>query len=156
MLLARRPNFTNLFGELNRSRNDFDRLIDTFFHSQGVPTVEGIQNPDFIPQLDIVETENKYILNLEVPGINEEDINISVEDDILCITGTKSKETTEEKDEVHISERYYGSFRREVTLPQKANTDEVDASYNKGVLKISIEKKEEEKPKKKLIEIKKT
>jgi len=155
MLLTRRPNFTNLYGELSRSRNEFEGLFDQLFHSKGIPTINGVAKPDFVPHLDATEKENEYVLQLEVPGIDEKDIKISIEDDVLCITGEKNKENTEENDEVHLSERYYGSFRREITLPQKANTDKVEANYNKGVLKISIEKKEEEKPKKKVIEIKK-
>jgi len=106
----------------------------------------------FIPKIDILEDDTKVYLSAEIPGIAKEDIKLSVNDQgVLVIKGEKKKEFKGNDKEGEISliraERIYGEFTRSFSLPDNVNTESIKANFNNGVLCISIDKKEPEKPK---------
>ena len=104
----------------------------------------------FVPAVDVYEDEKKVVLKLEVPGIEEKDLDVSVENNTLTVKGERKfeKEEKEEKEEnFHRIERRYGSFYRAFTLPSTVDTEAVAASYNAGVLKLELKKKPEAQPK---------
>ena len=101
----------------------------------------------FVPPVDVYEDEQNLILKLEVPGVNEEDLNVSVENDTLTIQGERKFEKEEKEENFHRIERRYGSFTRTFKLPNTVDTDKVEAGYEKGILKISLAKRAEAKPK---------
>jgi HSP20 family protein len=105
-----------------------------------------------MPAMDVFETEGAIVAKLELPGIEPGDVEVSVEDSTLTVSGKRelSSETNEEN--YHRVERRYGSFTRAITLPQTADVEKVSASFDKGVLTIEVGKTERSKPKK--IEIK--
>jgi HSP20 family protein len=101
----------------------------------------------FVPAVDIYEDAQKVVLKLEVPGIEEKDLDIRVENNTLTVKGERKFEKEEKEENFHRIERRYGSFYRAFTLPSTVNTENVQASYNAGVLKLELAKKAEAQPK---------
>ncbi len=101
----------------------------------------------FVPAVDIYEDAQKVTLKLEVPGIDQKDLDIRVENNTLTVKGERKFEKDEKEENFHRIERRYGSFYRAFTLPSTVNTEDVHASYNAGVLKLELAKKPEAQPK---------
>jgi HSP20 family protein len=99
------------------------------------------------PAIDVSEDEDKYVVTAEIPGTKREDVTVEVKDDVLSIRGEKKSEREEKKEHVRWSERTYGSFVRSFQLPPNANGDRIAASFQNGVLRLEIPKREEAKPK---------
>jgi HSP20 family protein len=101
----------------------------------------------FVPAVDVYEDEKKVMLKLEVPGIDEKDLDVSVENNVLTVKGERKFEKEEKEENFHRIERRYGSFYRAFTLPSTVDTEHVQASYSAGVLKLELLKKPEAQPK---------
>jgi len=101
----------------------------------------------FVPAVDIYEDPQKVVLKLEVPGIEEKDLDIRVENNTLTVKGERKFEKEEKEENFHRIERRYGSFYRAFTLPSTVDTEGVAATYNAGVLKLELKKKAEAQPK---------
>jgi HSP20 family protein len=101
----------------------------------------------FVPAVDIYEDPQKVVLKLEVPGIEEKDLDVRVENRTLTVKGERKFEAEEKEQNFHRIERRYGSFYRTFTLPSTVDTENVAASYNAGVLKLELKKKPEAQPK---------
>lgn len=101
----------------------------------------------WLPPLDVQEDKDNYTVRVEVPGLKREDIEVSLEDSVLTISGERKTETPAEGTEVHRQERFYGKFSRSITLPTGVATDKVKASYKDGILTVTLAKAEEAKPK---------
>ena len=97
----------------------------------------------FVPAVDVYEDEKKVVLKLEVPGIEEKDLDVSVENNTLTVKGERKFEAEEKEENFHRIERRYGSFYRAFTLPSTVDTEHVQANYNAGVLKLELLKKPE-------------
>jgi HSP20 family protein len=109
----------------------------------------------WVPAIDIVESAKEFTLTAELPGIDQKDIDVSVEDGMLTIRGEKTEEKKEEEDKkVYLYERTYGSFQRSFALPPMVDGANVAAEFEKGVLKIHLPKSLDAKPKGKKVEIK--
>ena len=98
--------------------------------------------------MDVYETEDKIVAKLELPGIEPANVDVSVEDSTLTISGTREFSDEVKEESYHRVERRYGSFTRAITLPQTVDTENVDANFDKGVLTIEVAKVEKAKPKK--------
>jgi HSP20 family protein len=101
----------------------------------------------FVPAVDIYEDPQKVMLKLEVPGIDQKDLDVRIEDHTLTVKGERKFESEEKEQNFHRIERRYGSFYRAFTLPNTVDTENVAASYNAGVLKLELKKKPEAQPK---------
>ncbi|MBL7212296.1 MAG: Hsp20/alpha crystallin family protein [Desulfobacteraceae bacterium] len=106
----------------------------------------------WVPAFDISETENEYVVTAELPGIDAKDIDVTLSDGVLTVKGEKKQEKEDNGESYHRVERSYGSFQRSFRIPEKVETETVDAAYKDGVLKLTLKKAEETKPKK--IEVK--
>jgi HSP20 family protein len=126
----------NLQGQMNRLFQDFGRGSD-----------ELLTSGTFVPLVDIYEDEHSVSLRLEVPGMQEKDIEVSLENNTLTVRGERKFEKEEKEENFHRIERRYGSFSRSFTLPNTVDTDKVEANYENGVLKIKLAKRAEAKPK---------
>ncbi len=104
------------------------------------------------PSADVTEDENEYVIRMDIPGMEKKDIKVNFQDDRLTVTGERRKEEKEEKKDFIRRERYYGSFYRAFTLPEKIKDEKINASFKDGVLKLSVQKAEAVKPK--MIEVK--
>jgi HSP20 family protein len=108
---------------------------------------DSLTTSSFAPAVDVYEDEHKLTLKIEVPGINEQDIDVRVENNTLTVHGERKIEKEEKEENYRRVERQYGRFTRTFTLPQIVDSENVSASYDKGVLNISLPKKAEAKPK---------
>jgi HSP20 family protein len=129
-----RPGLVGL-GRLSDLQDELDRLF-------------GSPSEAWAPALDVREDKNNFIVRTEVPGLKREDIDVSLQDGALVISGERKIEKVEEDVEVHRQERYYGKFQRALSLPEPVVADKVKAEYKDGVLTITLPKTEEAKPKK--------
>ena len=100
------------------------------------------------PAIDVVEEEDKFSVKVELPGVKEEDVNVSIVGDTLTIQGEKKAESEIKRKGYYYSETSYGSFSRSITIPSTIDTGKIEANYDKGVLEISLPKAPEVKPKK--------
>ena len=126
-----------------------DRINRVFrdSYSSGASQDDSLTTSSFAPAVDVYEDEHKVSLKIEVPGIDEKDIDVRVENNTLTVHGERKIEKEEKEENYRRVERQYGSFTRTFTLPQTVDTEHVSANYDKGVLKITLPKKAEAKPK---------
>ena len=124
-------------GDLSPFRTDMDRLWNRFM---GETSPGGAFTAEWLPSVDISETQNDFVVKAELPGMDAEDVNVSISGDILTIKGEKNKEEEEKDEHYHYMERYYGSFQRSFQLPSGVQGDNVEASFEKGVLKVTLPK----------------
>ena len=108
---------------------------------------EALTTTAFAPPVDVYEDEHNVTLKIEVPGIDEKDIDVRIENNTLTVHGERKFEKEEKEENYRRVERQYGSFTRTFSLPNTVNHDNVQADYDKGVLKIKLAKKAEAKPK---------
>lgn len=106
----------------------------------------------WVPPLDVFETGDKLVVKVELPGIEPEAVEVSVEDSTLTVSGSREFQHETEEQNYHRIERRYGAFSRSLRLPQTADAERVDARFDRGVLTIEVPKREEAKPRR--IEIK--
>src|ERR1017187_1274482 len=131
------------FREFSSLQDRMNRLVrDSFGDGQ-----EALATTSFAPAVDVYEDEHSVTLKIEVPGIQEKDIDVRIENNTLTVHGERKYEEEEKEENYRRIERQYGSFTRSFTLPNTVNHDNVQADYDKGVLKIKLEKKAEAKPK---------
>lgn len=159
MFLVKRNNTPNTLRLLDTFRKDMtlmDRLFDEFSHFHGFPTVGGLETPDFSPSLEIVEKDKSFEGKLELPGMTEKDVEISIDDNILTIKGEKKREMKEEGEDYVVEEISYGSFRRELPVPTNVDPEGIKAAFKDGILTLSLPKIEEKKKETKKIAINKS
>ena len=99
------------------------------------------------PALDVQEDKDKFTIRVELPGLKRENIEVSLQDGALVVSGERRAEKIEEGVEIHRQERFYGKFQRALTLPAPVAADKVKAAYKDGVLTVTLPKAEEAKPK---------
>ena len=122
-----------------------DRLNRLFRESQSPE--EALTTSSFAPPVDVYEDEHNVSLKIEVPGIDEKDIDVRIENNVLTVHGERKLEKEEKEENFRRVERQYGSFTRTFTLPTTVDAEKVSANYDKGILKIALPKKAEAKPK---------
>src|SRR5258708_6770090 len=132
------------FSTMQDRMNRMNRLFRESY-SPEVPE-EALTTPSYAPQVDIYEDEHNITLKLEVPGIDEKDIDVSIQNNTLTVHGERKIEKEEKEENFRRVERQYGGFTRSFTLPSSVDPGQVSASCDKGVLKISLAKKAEAKP----------
>ena len=138
-------------GELSSLQNDMNRLFNTFFDT--TTTGNGATPRRWVPAMDLVETDDHFVLKADLPGLSEDDVHIDVEDDVLTVSGERKAEHEDKREGYVRVERSYGSFRRSLTLPEGIDADAVQATFENGVLEVRIPKPEERKPRKVAIQV---
>ena len=103
---------------------------------------------DLSPRIDISETDNEYKIEAELPGINQKEIDVKIDNNILTIKGKKEDVKEEKEKNYHLRERYYGAFQRSISLPNNIEPEKIKASFENGVLNISVPKSDKRAPKK--------
>ena len=141
----------NFLPTLRRGTNDwmatphwsmFDKLFDEF----GLANRE--ENKEWLPSVDVSETEDHVVVRAEVPGMDKKDIDITLSNGLLTIRGEKKMEKKEEKENYRFVESRYGSFSRSLRVPEGVEAEKIEANYKDGVLKVTIPKGESEKSRK--------
>ena len=131
--------------EFSSIQDRMNRLFRESYGSEG--REEALSNTAFAPPVDVYEDEHNVTLKIEVPGIEEKDIDVRIENNTLTVHGERKFEKEEKEENYRRVERQYGSFTRTFTLPTTVDQESVQANYDKGVLKIKLAKKAEAKPK---------
>jgi len=119
-------------------QREMNRLLEGFFGPEA-PWGDG----EWSPRMDVSETESDIVVKAEIPGLDKDDIKVSLSGDVLTMSGEKKDERKEEKGNYRLLERRYGSFKRSVTLPSAVDPDRAQAEFRKGVLTITLPKTEE-------------
>ncbi|MGE5735006.1 MAG: Hsp20/alpha crystallin family protein [Acidobacteriota bacterium] len=133
------------FREFTTLQDRMNRLFQDSYGNQG--REEALATSSFAPAVDVYEDEHKITLKIEVPGIDEKDIDIRVENNLLTVHGERKFEKEEKEENYRRVERQYGSFTRSFNLPNTVDAENISADYDRGVLKVQLAKKAEAKPK---------
>lgn len=129
--------------------NVFNRTLEELFGELARPGYEGQESTrPWQPPVDIVETEQAYEVRAELPGVQKDDVQLSVENNVLTLTGERKLEKDVNKENYHRIERLYGTFSRSFTLPSKVDAERVEAKYENGLLTVVIPKAAEARPRK--------
>jgi HSP20 family protein len=132
--------------EFSTLQNEMNRLFNTVFDTPAANGGSTLRR--WMPAMDLVETEDHFVLRADLPGVSEEDVNIEVEDRVLTISGERKAEHELSKEGYHRVERAFGTFSRALTLPEGIDPDAVAATFDRGVLEVRIPKPEQRKPRK--------
>jgi HSP20 family protein len=150
------PRYSDPFSML---RSEMDRLFDSFIG--GLPTFPSMFGPSgsrvfgLTPSLDVKETDKDIVVEAELPGLEDKDISLTMQNGMLTITGEKRLDHDEQREDYHIMERRYGSFQRSLQVPDTVDEDKVDARFENGVLTITLPKRPEAAKEQRKIETKK-
>ncbi|MDK1032813.1 MAG: Hsp20/alpha crystallin family protein [Planctomycetia bacterium] len=128
---------------LTRLHRDFHDLFGRFF---GDWESQPLETWSWWPALDVAERDESIIVKAELPGLTRDDIDVSVEGNILIISGEKKELEEDKKEEFYHVERRYGTFRRTITLPSDVDPSKIEATYRDGILTVALPKTEEAKP----------
>lgn len=127
---------------------ELQRNINQLFESRvGEAGREDVALNAWTPRVDIFEDENSYLIKMELPEVARDDVKVNLNDNTLSVSGERRLENEEKRDGYHRVERSYGQFYRSFTLPPNANPEAIDAQFKDGMLRLSIPKREEAKPK---------
>jgi HSP20 family protein len=148
--LAPKTTFEDTFLGLQHEMN---RLFDGFFDNFGLDLAPA-SLPGFTPRVDVRETKDAVEVTAELPGMEEKDIEVSLNDNELILRGEKKSELDETSGGVHRIERSYGTFYRRIPIPREVEDDKVDATFKNGVLHVKLPKAEKEKTKSVKIHVK--
>ena len=133
----------NPFSDAVGFQSEMNRLFDDFFPARR----EGNGNTAlWHPTVDVHEDEHSYLIDAELPGLKKEDVKVNFQDGVLTISGERKYENESKEKNAHRVERFYGKFSRTFNFPSTINGDGISASYDNGVLKITVPKAEEVKP----------
>ena len=151
---------TGKYTPLTDVRGDWGRVINRFF-PEGWPHMNVARLMDFEPmgtmggaglggimesaRADVTETDSEYEISVELPGIDEKDIEVGISDGVLTLKAEKKEEREEKKKDYHLTERSYGSVRRSFRIPEGVATGEIKAAFSKGVLEVTLPKTKEAK-----------
>ncbi len=131
-------------------QSDINRLFDAFMSPVDTTETRAVTSP----KLDVAELKDKFEIKAELPGMDEKDIELSLDDGLLTISGEKKAETEEKDKGYYLKECSYGTFSRSIRLPDNIADDKIEAKFKKGVLTIDLPKKEVIPPKSRKIAIK--
>jgi HSP20 family protein len=124
---------------LNQFRRDMDRMFE---HAAQGEENSAIATSDWVPAVDIKETDTAFEIHADIPGVDPKEIDVHMEDGILTIKGERKSESKEEREGYKRVERQWGSFYRRFSLPDSADADKINAKSKNGVLEITIPKQE--------------
>jgi HSP20 family protein len=134
-------------GQLASLQSDMARMMNTFFGSAPFAAVPGNGSSGWLPPVDITESEDALLLVFDLPGLQEEEIQVELDDNVLTVSGERRRQSELKQDEYFRYERRFGAFSRSVALPAGVKDDQINASYENGVLEIRVPKPEQYKPK---------
>jgi len=156
-LERRTPETANPFQMMRRFSKNMERLFEdfggfnfpTFFKSDFVPFRE-FENAQWVPQIEVLQNNGQFLVRADLPGLTKDDVKVEVTDNMLTIFGERKEEKEEKREGFYRSERSYGSFYRQIPLPEGAKTENAAATFQNGVLEITMPAMKVEPPTRKL------
>lgn len=145
--VMRHSDTTGYPAPLAQFHQEFDRLFENFFQGfpfvpSTLPSLSGSATGGWLkPSVDIAATDKAYTITAELPGVEENQIDVEISGDTLIIRGKKEHKKEEKKNDYYCVERSYGSFQRQLSLPEDADPDHIEASYKRGVLSLTVPRK---------------
>ena len=141
--------------ELSSLQNEMNRLFNAFFETPatGGGGGNGGTMRRWLPAMDLVETDEHFVLRADLPGLTENDVNIELEDNVLTVSGERKTEHEDKREGFYRVERSFGQFRRSLSLPEGVDAEGISANFDKGVLEVRIPKPEERKPRRVAIQV---
>jgi HSP20 family protein len=130
------------FRELSSLQTEMNRLFNAAFEGQGGQN----QARRWTPAMDLLETEDQFVLRADLPGMSEADVKIELEDNVLTVSGERRAEHEDKREGFYRMERAYGTFSRSLTLPKGIDPEAVSAAFDRGVLEVRVPKPEQRKP----------
>ena len=128
----------NQLREMEEAQNRVTRFLGGFPTTRGIGETHSLAVADWSPNVDISQDDREYLLQADLPEMKKEDVRVTVEDGILCVSGERKSEKEDQKRKFHRVERSYGSFRRSFTLPADTDSKKVTAEFRDGVLKVHL------------------
>ena len=149
------------FGFMRRFATDMERLFEEFegfrfpslFGREFFPFTREFEHVGWVPELEVLHKNGQFIVRADLPGLKKDDVKVELADNLLTISGERKEEKEEKREGYYRSERSYGSFYRQIPLPQGAKTDTAKAEFNDGVLEITMQALARE-PQKRRLEVK--
>jgi HSP20 family protein len=120
------------------AQNRFNRFLGGFPNRMGSGETHSLTVADWSPEVDISQDDHEYLIKADLPEMKKDDVRVTVEDGILCVSGERKGEQEDHKRKFHRTERSFGSFRRSFTLPEDADSTQVTAEFSDGVLKVHL------------------
>ncbi len=157
MNLVRRRNQGRPTGRDWTPRSELERFyneLDRFFDMDLWESAPGLFDRSFAPALDVIEEDDAFVVNADLPGVSEKDVDVSVASNVLTIKGEKKNELENKEDQVFRRESWHGSFQRTLSLPATVDVDKVEAKLRDGVLTVRVPKREEAQPRQISVKVK--
>ena len=132
--------------EYSTLQNEMNRLFNTVFDAPAGHGNGGSTQRRWMPAMDLLETEDQFVLRADLPGLTEDDVSIELEDTTLTVSGERKAVHEEHSEGAYRVERAFGSFSRTLTLPQGVDPEAITAGFDKGVLEVRVPKPEQRKP----------
>ena len=133
------------FREMSSLQTEMNRLFNAAFDT---PSAANSTARRWTPAMDLLETDDEFVIRADLPGMSESDVSIELEDNVLTVSGERRTEHEDKREGFYRVERSYGSFSRSLTLPKGVDPEAVNASFNRGVLEVRVPKPEQRKPRK--------
>jgi HSP20 family protein len=141
-LAPKTPERANPFGMMRRFTKDMERLFNDFeefrFSKEFAPFRMELDTSEWVPQIEVLQNNGQFMVRADLPGLTKDDVKVEVTDDVLTISGERKEEKEEKGEGFYRSERSYGSFYRQIPLPEGAHTENADATFRNGVLEITM------------------
>jgi len=151
------PETANPFGMMRRFTKDMDRLFNDFeefrfpnFFKDFAPFRMPFGTVEWVPRIEVLQNNGQLMVRADLPGLTKDDVNVELTDDVLTISGERKEEKEEKREGFYRSERSYGTFYREIPLPEGAKTEDAVATFRNGVLEVTMPAPKVETPIRKL------
>lgn len=140
------PEMVNPFQMMRHFTKNMERLFEdfqgfgfpSFFKTDFPPFRMEFENVEWVPQIEVLQNNGQFMVRADLPGLTKDDVKVELTDDLLTISGERKEEKEEKREGFYRSERSYGSFYRQIPLPEGAKTENAAATFNNGVLEITI------------------
>jgi HSP20 family protein len=128
----------NQLREMEEAQNRLTRFLGGFPNRMGIGEPHSLSVADWSPEVDISQDDHEYLLKADLPEMKKDEVRVTVEDGILCVSGERKSEKEDQKRKFHRIERSFGNFRRSFTLPEDTDSTKVTADFRDGVLKVHL------------------
>jgi len=156
-LAQKTPETANPFGMMRRFTKDMDRLFNDFeefrfpnLFRDFAPFRMEFDRVEWVPRIEVLQNNGQLMVRADLPGLTKDDVNVEMTDDVLTISGERKEEKEEKREGFYRSERSYGTFYREIPLPEGAKTEDAVATFRNGVLEVTMPAPKVETPTRKL------